>query len=363
MEPSCTRLDRRGVAASRQPAPDRPRCVPYSRPGGAMKITTVVDDPPAPPVESCDGSGERPQQRPASACSSRSARTRGSTAGARPSPFPASANRSSKGFAPRRLIPAATTLEVQLRDPGCNPWLAPYENGYAVGAVDVALHDLWGKALGVPVHQLLRRRMAEARAWLRIERRPVPRGHRPEGPLARGGARARGARLPRDQDAGWAALQTRSTSCRSSARFGRPSRPTWKLMVDAWGSYTLPTALRVGRELQDMGFYWYEELLRAGDGYRAYEVLAAGARHRGRRRRDAPDARGVQGDLRPTGGRHRPAGCVDLRRHQRPAVRRRSGNALRHPVPAALVQQWRHGRRVASRSPRSSPEPTLMPRR
>jgi L-alanine-DL-glutamate epimerase-like enolase superfamily enzyme len=33
-------------------------------------------------------------------------------------------------------------------------WLAPFESGLAVGAVDIALHDLWGKALGVPIHRL-----------------------------------------------------------------------------------------------------------------------------------------------------------------------------------------------------------------
>src|ERR1700694_4891621 len=32
--------------------------------------------------------------------------------------------------------------------------LATFENGFAVGAVDLALHDLWGKALGVPIHVL-----------------------------------------------------------------------------------------------------------------------------------------------------------------------------------------------------------------
>ncbi|MSU66854.1 MAG: hypothetical protein EXS38_12320 [Opitutus sp.] len=33
-------------------------------------------------------------------------------------------------------------------------WLAPFENRLAVGAIDIALHDLVGLALGVPVHQL-----------------------------------------------------------------------------------------------------------------------------------------------------------------------------------------------------------------
>ena len=31
---------------------------------------------------------------------------------------------------------------------------ATFENGFAVGGVDLALHDLWGKSLGVPVHAL-----------------------------------------------------------------------------------------------------------------------------------------------------------------------------------------------------------------
>src|SRR5215831_18567626 len=31
---------------------------------------------------------------------------------------------------------------------------ATFENGFAVGGVDLALHDLWGKSLGLPVHAL-----------------------------------------------------------------------------------------------------------------------------------------------------------------------------------------------------------------
>jgi D-galactarolactone cycloisomerase len=33
-----------------------------------------------------------------------------------------------------------------------------------------------------------------------------------------------------------------------------------RLMIDAWGSYTLPTALRVGRALQEMDFFWHEPI-------------------------------------------------------------------------------------------------------
>ena len=31
-------------------------------------------------------------------------------------------------------------------------WDATFGNGFAVGGADIALHDLCGKALGVPIH-------------------------------------------------------------------------------------------------------------------------------------------------------------------------------------------------------------------
>src|SRR5687767_11272240 len=33
-------------------------------------------------------------------------------------------------------------------------WDASFGNGFAVGGIDIALHDLRGKALGAPIHQL-----------------------------------------------------------------------------------------------------------------------------------------------------------------------------------------------------------------
>jgi D-galactarolactone cycloisomerase len=45
-------------------------------------------------------------------------------------------------------------------------------------------------------------------------------------------------------------------------------------MVDAWGSYTLSTAIMVGRELEKIGITFYEEPL-PQFGYRGYPELAA----------------------------------------------------------------------------------------
>jgi D-galactarolactone cycloisomerase len=51
--------------------------------------------------------------------------------------------------------------------------------------------------------------------------------------------------------------------------------PSVKLMVDAWGSYTPATAVRVGHALERLGIYWYEEPLPQA-GYAGYAALCAG---------------------------------------------------------------------------------------
>jgi D-galactarolactone cycloisomerase len=54
----------------------------------------------------------------------------------------------------------------------------------------------------------------------------------------------------------------------------RPALPDVKLMVDVWGAYSQPTAMMVGRELERIGVYWYEEPLPQA-GYVGYEQLTA----------------------------------------------------------------------------------------
>jgi D-galactarolactone cycloisomerase len=48
--------------------------------------------------------------------------------------------------------------------------------------------------------------------------------------------------------------------------------PAVKLMADANEAYTLPTALKVGRELEKLDFYWYEEPIPRPD-LSGYDVL------------------------------------------------------------------------------------------
>ena len=150
-------------------------------------------------------------------------------------------------------------------------WLAPFENGLAVGAVDIALHDLVGQALGVPVHQLY--------GGARRDRVPV---------YASGGTYYEGVHpsevwLAETRDLvarGFRAIKLRMGRYDARSELDalaavRAALPRdIKLMVDAWGSYTLATALMVGRELERLGLTFFEEPL-PQFGYRGYEQLAA----------------------------------------------------------------------------------------
>ena len=153
-----------------------------------------------------------------------------------------------------------------------DPVVAPFESPLAVAAVDVAIHDLWGKALGVPIHQLYGGGAADAGPGLRLGN-DLPRGHPPEGSLDPRGHRTSSSRASERSRCGSGAT-TPISSCRWLAALREAIPAHVRLSVDAWGSYTLPTALRVGRELGAMGFYWYEEPL-PQHGYRGYPELAA----------------------------------------------------------------------------------------
>jgi D-galactarolactone cycloisomerase len=149
-------------------------------------------------------------------------------------------------------------------------WVATFENGFAVGGVDIALHDLWGKALGVPIHRLYGgavrdtvqayassgyiKDMDPAEQWPAEAQDVLQRGFR--------AWKLKIGRFAPDHELNLLADLRRSLPAE------------FKLMVDAWGSYTLPAALHVGRELERLGVYWYEEPL-PQTGYVGYEALAA----------------------------------------------------------------------------------------
>ena len=127
---------------------------------------------------------------------------------------------------------------------------------FATSAIDVALWDIAGKALGLPVHKLLgtyrdrlpayasSAHMDEIEEYLRevddVRRRGF--GAYKIHPMGR---------AERDVEL-----------CRAvRARVG----PDFPLMLDPGGVYTRDEALRVGRVVEELGFAWYEEPLRDYD--------------------------------------------------------------------------------------------------
>jgi D-galactarolactone cycloisomerase len=149
-------------------------------------------------------------------------------------------------------------------------WDASFGNGFAVGGLDMALHDLRGKALGVSVHQLLggarrSRLMLYASSGYVGDLDPSEQWPAEVAELVERGFRA--VKLKIGKCAPAHELRVLERVC-SSVPEG------FKVMVDAWGAYTPAIALSVGRELQRLGIAFYEEPLPQA-GYVGYERLAA----------------------------------------------------------------------------------------
>jgi D-galactarolactone cycloisomerase len=130
----------------------------------------------------------------------------------------------------------------------------------AISAIDIAWHDLLGRWLGVPVHTLL--------GGARRTRVPVYAS----GFLYREGYGVEEVWPDEAQHAlsqGFRALKLRigagdpATEMAALARLRDRLPADVRLMVDAWGAYSVPTALRVGRRLAELDVAWFEEPTRS----------------------------------------------------------------------------------------------------
>jgi D-galactarolactone cycloisomerase len=150
-------------------------------------------------------------------------------------------------------------------------WGPNFGNGLAVGAVDTALHDLRGKALGLPVSDLyggrLRDRVPVYASGLSYTEGLDPEKQYPEvaTALVGRGFKAVKIRIGRFEP-------RRDLAAVRAVR--EAVGPDIKLMADGNGAYTLPAAIRVGRELDRLGLYWFEEPLPQPQ-YAGYETLHA----------------------------------------------------------------------------------------
>jgi L-alanine-DL-glutamate epimerase-like enolase superfamily enzyme len=127
----------------------------------------------------------------------------------------------------------------------------------AIGAVDVALWDLLGKAVGQPIHRLLG-----------TYREAVP-AYASSAVLASASAYAEQA--VEFKEYGWAAYKihppTRWREDIQVCEAVRNAVGDFTIMLDSTWAYDYPAALRVGRAVEEMDFHWYEDPLADQDIY------------------------------------------------------------------------------------------------
>ena len=128
----------------------------------------------------------------------------------------------------------------------------------AIGAVDVALWDLAGRAAGVPVHRLIGSYRNSVPAYASSAVLDSPAAYAEE--------------AVRHKEAGWTAYKIHPPAepdldIAICTAVRRAVGDDFRLMLDSTWSYNYVQALRVGRAVQELGFYWYEDPLVEDDVY------------------------------------------------------------------------------------------------
>ncbi len=134
----------------------------------------------------------------------------------------------------------------------------------AIGAVDVALWDIGGKVAGLPIHQLLGSYRESIPAYVSSARLGSVEEYADEAAEMKA--------------AGWAAYKIHppAEDIQEDIEICRAVRAAvgddYRVMLDSIWAYDYPQALEVGRAIQDLGYYWYEDPL-AGDDLFNYVKL------------------------------------------------------------------------------------------
>ena len=128
----------------------------------------------------------------------------------------------------------------------------------AVGAVDVALWDLAGRAAGVPVHRLIGSCRSKVPAYASSAVLDSPEAYAEE--------------AVRHKETGWTAYKIHPPAIpeediRICEAVRRAVGDHFRVMLDSTWSYDYPEALRVGSAVEELGFYWYEDPLADDDLY------------------------------------------------------------------------------------------------
>lgn len=149
-------------------------------------------------------------------------------------------------------------------------WGANFGNGLAVGAVDMALNDLRGKVLGLPVADLFGGPFRD-RVPVYGSTMNYIEGEDPEDLYPRQAAEKAAK--------GFKALKMRlgRYSVAREAKVAKAVReavgPDVRLMVDGNAAYTLRSAVQMGRVLDELNFEFFEEPLPQSPRYAGYAEL------------------------------------------------------------------------------------------
>ncbi|MBV9134026.1 MAG: mandelate racemase [Chloroflexi bacterium] len=128
----------------------------------------------------------------------------------------------------------------------------------SICAVDVALWDIAGKVANLPIHRLLGTCRESAPAYASSAVLASPQDYVEE--------------AQRFREAGWTAYKIHPV-CRPQEDIAictavkRAVSESMVLMLDSMWSYGYEDAVRVGRAIQDLNFYWYEDPLAEDDLY------------------------------------------------------------------------------------------------
>jgi D-galactarolactone cycloisomerase len=150
-------------------------------------------------------------------------------------------------------------------------WGPNFGDGRAIGAVDIALHDLRGKALGLSVSELYggghrTKVMGYAAAMNYV----VGNDPAVQNPPEAAALKARGFKAMKIRTGRDGLKKDIAVMEKIRAAVG----PDVRLLTDANGAMTLPAAVKFGKELERLDFYMFEEPLPQYPNYAGYDVLA-----------------------------------------------------------------------------------------